>query len=178
VNWEQIQAQVDERFGCECAETEIRYRIYRNGVKHFHKQCLRCGEYGSSVAKAAVPQRTQMLCVAVDEELRDGWQKQRQEYAAEIRRQGTLEKNTEWFQKYDAYLKSEAWQKRARKVLERDGNLCQACLKRPATQAHHLTYEHVFNEPLFDLVSVCPVCHQFITQLDRKRRGTTDLVPR
>ena len=75
-----------------------------------------------------------------------------------------------WWSKYGAYLKSSQWLALRRAVLDRDNGKCQACLSEKATEVHHLTYDHVFNEPLFDLVSVCEGCHAKITHLDRCAR--------
>jgi hypothetical protein len=178
MDWQEIERRVGEKFACSCEETEIRYRVHSNATKHFHRQCLLCGEYGTSLKRAEVPINTQRLCLPVDEELREKSQAARREYGQHLRFEEKRGETAEWFARYNEYLASEAWKRRCRKVLERDGGMCQACLKRPATQVHHLTYEHVFNEPLFDLTSVCSVCHEFITALDRKRKGTEGLVPR
>lgn len=48
--------------------------------------------------------------------------------------------------------------KRAR-VLLRAGRKCEGCGEE-ATQVHHLTYEHVFEEFLFELIAVCRGCHE------------------
>jgi hypothetical protein len=37
-----------------------------------------------------------------------------------------------------------------------------------ASQVHHLTYKHLRNEPLFELISVCVPCHDAITAMDRE----------
>lgn len=73
-----------------------------------------------------------------------------------------LQQSQEWWSDYNKYLKSEQWQLKRKAVLKRDGNLCQACLHRNATQVHHLTYDRVFDEPLFDLVAICEPCHRKI----------------
>lgn len=70
---------------------------------------------------------------------------------------------------YEKYLESKTWKKKRALVLERDNYTCQSCLSSHAHQVHHLTYEHIYNEPLFDLVSVCMDCHRIITQMDRDR---------
>ena len=62
---------------------------------------------------------------------------------------------------YQAYLGSEEWQVRRQKVLRRDP-VCRACEEAKSEQVHHLTYERIFREPLFDLVGVCRACHQGI----------------
>lgn len=67
-----------------------------------------------------------------------------------------------WSLLYPAYLQSQAWDRRRNKVLARDGNICTACGDAQATEVHHLTYERVGREPLFDLVSVCKSCHESI----------------
>jgi hypothetical protein len=74
---------------------------------------------------------------------------------------------------YQVYLKSERWQEKRIHALERDGYLCQSCRKARATEVHHLTYRHIFNEPLFDLTSVCHPCHERITEIDRTTRTMT-----
>lgn len=67
-----------------------------------------------------------------------------------------------FFEVYREYLKSEKWSKKRDAVMKRDGGICQACLKEPATQVHHKTYKNVFEEPLFDLVAICDKCHKQI----------------
>jgi 5-methylcytosine-specific restriction endonuclease McrA len=63
-------------------------------------------------------------------------------------------------QAYAEYLQSDVWREKRHQALERDEWTCQGCLERPATQVHHLTYDHVGAELLFELVSVCDDCHE------------------
>lgn len=67
-----------------------------------------------------------------------------------------------FFEKYNIYLQSEKWQNKRQLVFKRDSHTCQCCLVNPAKQVHHLNYTHVFNEPAFDLISVCDDCHKQI----------------
>ena len=56
----------------------------------------------------------------------------------------------------------------------RDDGKCKAILSgclRSANQVHHLSYQHVGNEPLFELISVCSACHDKITAMDRDRKN-------
>lgn len=64
--------------------------------------------------------------------------------------------------RYSAYLLTPGLRARRAKVLHRAGGKCEGCLERPATQVHHLTYEHVGDELLFELVAICDVCHSKI----------------
>ena len=63
---------------------------------------------------------------------------------------------------YDAYLASEAWRAKRAEALRRDKGVCQGCRARQATQVHHLTYAHLGDELLFELISVCDDCHERI----------------
>ena len=68
---------------------------------------------------------------------------------------------SDWWEWYNEYLKSKKWAKKRKKILKRDP-LCQACLKAKSQQAHHLTYDHVGDEFMFELIGVCIPCHKKI----------------
>jgi 5-methylcytosine-specific restriction endonuclease McrA len=68
-------------------------------------------------------------------------------------------KNEEAWDKYNDYLNSEKWKLKRKKVFERDNYLCQACLTNEAQEVHHLTYNNIYDEPLYELISVCKRCH-------------------
>ncbi len=51
--------------------------------------------------------------------------------------------------------------------MERSGGVCEACGDAPAAQVHHLTYERIGRELLFDLAAVCLECH-------KKAHGVTE----
>lgn len=75
-------------------------------------------------------------------------------------------KRNEMTEEYHQYLNTAEWHYKKEQVMKRDNNLCQACLEHKATAVHHLTYKHVYNEPLFDLVAVCEHCHKKIHDID------------
>jgi 5-methylcytosine-specific restriction endonuclease McrA len=74
---------------------------------------------------------------------------------------------------YRAYLKSEAWQKKRRKVLIRDKFECKkcGCQDRRKLQVHHKTYDRLFKESLSDLETLCKKCHKKVHEESRKKRG-------
>lgn len=88
-----------------------------------------------------------------------------------------------WWQAYDAFRKTEAWQAQRRRILARDGYRCQAvgpnCTGR-AYEVHHrgqdLAYRYLHYlgwSPDYTLVSLCHECHQgerSITDGDRAMR--------
>jgi hypothetical protein len=126
-------------------------------------QCLTCGNIvGAYLPKKQWPASPS----AWDETLSPQYNEHRRAHDIEERKQ----KTKAWWAKYNEYLRSPKWASKRRVVLGRDLD-CQACLDRPSTQVHHLTYDHVFDEPLFDLVGVCAPCHDLITNIDRKRRA-------
>ena len=91
----------------------------------------------------------------------------------EERDRDRYEENKEWWAGHEEYLKTEKWRKKRERVMERDGGKCQACLRRKAAHAHHLTYTRHKNEPLFDLIAVCRVCHEELHPHMKKRNEIT-----
>ena len=73
-----------------------------------------------------------------------------------------------WRTWYDKYLKSKVWRAKRTAVMHRAKGVCEACGEAPPQQVHHLTYDRVGREPLFDLVAVCRECHEQLTQWGRE----------
>ena len=139
-----------------------------NGNPMVKKQCLKCGEQDSKQYKFSDfggLEKVKLL-PKFNPYLLENFYKNQQE----VRKQEFAESKKEWFVGYNKYLNSEKWKSKRALVLERDKNICQACLKNKANEVHHLTYRHVMNEPLFDLVSICKPCHEKLTELERSDR--------
>lgn len=155
---------------CDCSQTVWVWRIIKGGTKQYGRQCLFCGRMRVT-KKSAVPLNVelQQFC----QELVDQYHERRKRFFERRARAADAEreaKQSAWWEMYNEYLDSEKWKAKRERVLQRDDWMCQACLKRQADEVHHLTYEHVFNEPLFDLISICSVCHRKLTELDRCNR--------
>lgn len=60
---------------------------------------------------------------------------------------------------YQEYLRSEEWKEKRQIILERDQRWCQLCGDEDDLRVHHLTYNRVGGEALFDLVTLCSHCH-------------------
>ena len=69
-------------------------------------------------------------------------------------------------QQYHSYLQSPDWNIKRSTVLERDKYKCRICGFGDKLQVHHLTYDRVYDESLYDLVTVCEDCHTLIHTLD------------
>lgn len=162
----------------KCLHPNMQPRLWTlsNGVKRVALQCQACGErQANEVRSANYPNYPNLPLF--DEDLREDARNILNNYLGRMRQDRDtamqnhdaqrramnewerLAANEEWWSRYTAYLNTPQWQDRRRRVLERDNYLCQGCLKREATQVHHLTYDHMGNEPLFELVAICTVCH-------------------
>ena len=74
-----------------------------------------------------------------------------------------------WRAKYEAHLASEAWRRTCNKVRDRAHGICEGCgERRDAVDVHHLTYENMGNEFMFELVLICRDCHD---RLHGRRRA-------
>lgn len=71
---------------------------------------------------------------------------------------------------YQMYLSTKEWADKRDAVLARCGHTCEGCRAAKATQVHHLTYRHIYNEMLFELVGLCRSCHEKIHELDDEAR--------
>lgn len=60
---------------------------------------------------------------------------------------------------YQQYLNSKEWERKKKEVLFRDDYFCQLCGEVENLNVHHLTYNRVGDEALFDLVTFCRNCH-------------------
>jgi len=147
---------------CEVSQTfELRRRTIRNGATRPEWQCLGCGQStGQPVSLRRVP----------DWESRPAWDEAlSRRYADTAETERLREAADELARKrvaYAGYRQSDVWRARRLKILQRDP-MCRACGEAPSEQAHHLNYERIFREPLFDLVGVCRPCHENLHRRDK-----------
>lgn len=157
---------------CLHEDKQIVRRQVANGALHFGNQCKTCGKW-EALAKSALTPGQLAFAEPYDDGLSDRyWTQQRELQQAAIQKERE-EQSEAWWANYREYMRSDAWFDKRDRVLKRDNYICQACLKRKATQVHHLTYEHFGDEPLFDLESICKICHDHLTNLDRERRNAS-----
>lgn len=141
----------DECRNCGGNDYEIRSRVTANGAKQYAPQCLTCGRSMGNPLK----QSEYIGCPPEwDYDLQEQWDSQR--------RIEHEEKANEWWDRYKAYLKTSEWKHRRRLVMLRSQGICEGCRERPAKEVHHLTYAHVCEEFLFELVALCEECHDRI----------------
>lgn len=142
-------------------EKELRIFTAKNNAKHIRPQCLVCGkEAGPSVAKSSVDGSA---LKPFDDELPKIYKERRHSEEEDIRqRHLRIEARAKVAQsiEYEQYRKTPKWAGLRRKVLTRAKHICEGCGDKPATEVHHLTYEHIFDEFLFELVALCRECHE------------------
>jgi hypothetical protein len=139
-------------WACQHEDRELRHRRVNGGGVQYRYQCLECGHsVGPAIKRSAVDEEVNEW----DYELKDQWEaKQRQATQEKFKSVAQARR-----QEYEAYLKSFDWKLKARMVLDREGHICQGCRSAKATEVHHTTYSHIFNELLFQLVALCRDCH-------------------
>ncbi len=65
--------------------------------------------------------------------------------------------------KYRKYLASREWALKREAVRERSCGSCERCRVGDHDSTHHLTYEHIYDEPLDDLIGICIECHEYLS---------------
>jgi hypothetical protein len=149
----EARAEADPQH-CNHVNIVMTVRNASNGAAQYQKQCLDCGgKVGEFVKKVIALQQSP---VPFDDALHGKWY-QAQTLALQDARQAD---SVEWWAWYNEYLKSPEWQWRRKMVMDREAGLCQGCRTVRAKDVHHLTYAHVGDEPLYELVALCGECHQ------------------
>jgi 5-methylcytosine-specific restriction endonuclease McrA len=151
---------------CDHTKTELRRMIMKGGSGHYSMQCLRCGVSAKFVSAADVPNTA--VIPEYDYGLKDAYRADLERKKTDAReRHRMLRSSMPAFQEeYAEYLQTPEWRGRWRLVMERAKGMCEGCGKAKAQQVHHLTYEHVGNEFLWQLVAICHECHERVHRKD------------
>lgn len=161
---------------CTKPHFEVRKYIISNGTIQVRNQCINCGFVdGRSLGGFSKEQRESMVEIDAEKRItRDNKISNLRRVSFEnvrVLRERKIKNNSEDYRAN--YLQSPEWKEKRRLVLIRDKFICQSCRRNNATDAHHLTYEMIYNEPLFHLIAVCRNCHQAIEEV--KKNGATNI---
>lgn len=158
---------------CEHRTTEERRRKKSNDVVVIVEQCLECGRSRGERSKEG---RNLESLAWFDPTIRERWEAQERKESEERRKQWLEDhqnRTGQWWESYKDYLESDHWDHVRRAVLRRDV-ICQKCFTKPATEAHHLTYETFskrgFSYPA-ECVGLCHGCHEEETEASRQGCG-------
>jgi hypothetical protein len=166
------------RAECKHEDTKV-YRVrITDGSVQVRKCCLECGHR----VGAAIPQTDKAWLAGLP------WQPE--EHAASYRGRRVADRRAilldlarrqhaergRFTASYSEYIKSDAWRTKRALVLKRCGGVCEGCGRAKATEVHHTTYLHLFDEFLFELLGLCHGCHERITT-ERRRELEVPLEP-
>ena len=144
---------------CQHVEAGVRRKHIKGGNIQYVKVCVECGlQYGGPLSKKsienadAVPDLNGLNDQDYYRDRRAVWLAQQLSFYEGQSAKGNRD--------YNSYLASPEWKQKRKTVLARANGICEACLQEKATQVHHLTYDHLFDELLWELVAVCDGCHR------------------
>jgi hypothetical protein len=155
---------------CDHKRTLLVVRTLANASKAYYMQCQRCGGVASpAISKAKASELLQQannsleFCPPWNDKLGRDWNAKRTEAyeSARLERMASFEdERIEHTERYQAYLLTPEWRTKRAAVMDRADGLCEGCRAADATEVHHTTYKHIFNELLFELVALCRDCHE------------------
>lgn len=142
----QLWAADPHRFG----PGKVHYVDYDDPGKTF------CGKVLTAIPGRPIArgQATCLICLSAPakraerKRISQDWEKQRRVEAER------------WRLIYEAHLNSDKWRDIRGRVMERAQGICEGCRRGRAAQVHHLTYLHLGDEFLWELVAVCLDCHK------------------
>lgn len=155
---------MDEQRECECANTVLRWQEIKSGpnkYRAYRRQCLDCGAGSPMVGHDKLTPLQKAAATEFDPAIREGHWRRRDE-AWRSRKDGEAEaRRAARREEYEDYINnSPNWRRLRRLVRARCHGTCEGCGERPMAEVHHLTYEHLFDEFLWELVGVCRECHR------------------
>lgn len=146
-------------YQCDHPRSEVRERTIANGGIQWRKQCLVCGRSTSNPIKREAGKDVPTWDSDLERSYEQHIEKQRAVLENQFIQQTlAIESGTD--ATYSSYLATDEWKQKRKLILERDKYICQGCLTAEAEEVHHLSYDDVPNELMFDLVSLCRNCHE------------------
>lgn len=155
-----------ERSCCGIEPLLVR-RTTRGGATVICFQCLQCGrQNGNPIPRVGVAEWESLpeFDPAIAEA---AWEKRMSEsrQCFENAERERLLYQEERLRKYADYINSAEWSRKRSRVMMRARQgaafpMCEGCGDRPATEVHHLTYQNLGEEFLWELAAVCDHCHE------------------
>ena len=154
-----MSALTDVRTRCEHRSTLLVAVELSNGAPPQYKRiCTDCGTRFNPIAHTKLSESEKTEALRNAESLSAEGGSGRQETARKATQVMRLRLSED--PRYLAYLESAGWKDRRSLVLLRSGWMCEGCGVRRARDVHHLSYAHLYDEFLFELVAVCRQCHE------------------
>lgn len=162
-------------YQAECQHPRITpYRVQvANGSMQVRNCCVECGDrVGTALSQkdkawvASLPWQPEEHA----ETYKSRRNAERQAILLDLARRQYAERGR-FTKSYTEYLRSDAWKTKRELVLVRCGGVCEGCGLKQAVEVHHTSYQHLFNEFLFELLGLCHPCHERITAERRIELG-------
>lgn len=155
-----LTKKADAAFACTHQVVVRSKKIKSNGDPEIRDQCQRCGsQIGHAIRRATMSQAQIDSLPAWSDQIAIRHCAERNRFYMEALAGEKERLLADWRQRYNLYLESPEWRQRRQLVLARAQNICEGCRTEKATRVHHLTYENVGEEMLFQLVALCVPCH-------------------
>lgn len=119
-----------------------------------------CGKLLTAIPGRLAQAKEATCQVCVQAPIKRQQRKAQQEEWQQQYEQQKAEEEAVWRKAYDAHIKSDKWKSIRQRVIKRAGGICEGCGLSPAVQAHHLSYDHLGDEFLWELCAVCISCHE------------------
>lgn len=150
---------LNQQYECAHSNQALRRVTNKGGGKAIRYQCLDCGELSSN----SVPAKNAPTDIQdADIKLRERRHQEHEDavFAINLKYARRLhDQKRQGLDDYSKYLQSDKWKAKRAKVMRRANNICEGCREAKATEVHHLTYIHLKDELLFELVALCHECH-------------------
>lgn len=158
---------MDEK-DCPCEIKVLAWQNIKSGMttyKAFRWQCTVCGAGSNMVSKESLTYKQKMEATQFDDGLREQWYAQKKA-AREATWPARQEDRRRLYEQH-VMAPSPKWLAIRDRIFSRSGGMCEGCGTRRASQVHHLTYQHLGDEFLWELVAVCRECHERVHDIDR-----------
>jgi 5-methylcytosine-specific restriction endonuclease McrA len=143
---------------CRHPEQALRKVKPANASWMYRNQCVTCGRPNGQWVKKSLISDVEAVAEAPLDQLAQYEQRRNLELKRITQKHLEIQDgrgNAE----YSAYLKSPIWKAKREKILLRAKGVCEGCGENAASQVHHLSYRHIYNEFLWELVAICDGCH-------------------
>jgi 5-methylcytosine-specific restriction endonuclease McrA len=155
-----INKMVEADFECLHEEKTVRKKLSSDGAISIWHQCDCCGhKIGPAVRKITLSSQQIEALSVWDECIVSRFNDEKQEHFIVILNREKERLKAVWWKSYEKYLASPEWKHKRKLVLERAQNTCEGCREAKAMDVHHLSYDDVGKEFLFQLVALCRKCH-------------------
>jgi hypothetical protein len=156
-----VKKTVDDEFACKHTNKSVRKKYAADGAISIWHQCDRCGhKVGVAIKKATFTQAELDALPKWDNQIETGFHAESKKRFDELWANEKQRQLGVWQQAYEQYLQTPEWKRKRQLVLLRAQGICEGCREVEATDVHHLSYDDVGNEFLFELVALCRKCHQ------------------